>query len=122
MVCVWATRIPPYVRFDMRATTIPLAHLVTIYERVFPFKSCNSPGAHREFLDALSRILRSRRKKPQGDARPTQLRLRCQSDDAQTPSMQTPVAHFWVSLQSPPMSMPGAQVRVITSQELSAPQ
>lgn len=32
---------------------------VTIYERVFPFKRYNSPGAHRDFLDALSRILPS---------------------------------------------------------------
>lgn len=33
---------------------------VTIYERVFPFKRYNSPGAHREFLDALSGILPSK--------------------------------------------------------------
>lgn len=32
---------------------------VTIYEQVFPFKRYNSPGAHREFLDALSGILPS---------------------------------------------------------------
>src|ERR1043165_5868615 len=30
---------------------------VTIYEKVFPFKRYNSPGAHREFLKELAAIL-----------------------------------------------------------------
>ena len=28
---------------------------ITLYERVFPFKRYNSPGAHREFLRAVCR-------------------------------------------------------------------
>lgn len=32
---------------------------VVIYEKVFPFKRYNSPGAHREFLDDLARVLPS---------------------------------------------------------------
>jgi hypothetical protein len=30
---------------------------ITIYEQVFPFKRYNSPGAHREFLQALHRVV-----------------------------------------------------------------
>ena len=30
---------------------------ITVYERVFAFKRYNSPGAHREFLQALHRVL-----------------------------------------------------------------
>jgi hypothetical protein len=30
---------------------------ITVYERVFAFKRYNSPGAHREFLEALHRVL-----------------------------------------------------------------
>jgi hypothetical protein len=28
-----------------------------LYSRVFPFRKYNSPGAHREFLDGLARVL-----------------------------------------------------------------
>lgn len=47
-------------RVMIKAAVPVQGRAVTIYERVFPFKRYNSPGAHREFLDALRCILPSR--------------------------------------------------------------
>jgi Transposase DDE domain len=44
--------------FAMLKAAAPVGgRAVTIYEEVFPFRRYSSPGAHREFLQALSRIL-----------------------------------------------------------------
>ena len=42
----------------MLKAAVPVGgHAISIYERVFPFKRYNSPGAHREFLAALKSII-----------------------------------------------------------------
>ena len=42
----------------MLKAAVPMGgRALTIYEKVFPFKRYNSPGAHREFLQTLRRIL-----------------------------------------------------------------
>jgi hypothetical protein len=48
----------PGQRFAMLKAAVPLGgRAITVYERVFPFKRYNSPGAHREFLEALRTVL-----------------------------------------------------------------
>lgn len=48
----------PGQRFAMLKAAVPLGgRALTIYERVFPFKRYNSPGAHREFLQSLRTVL-----------------------------------------------------------------
>jgi len=45
-------------RWAMLKAAVPVGgRALTLYERVFPFKRYNSPSAHREFLDALHRVL-----------------------------------------------------------------
>lgn len=45
-------------RWLMLKAAVPVrGRAVSVYERVFPFKRYNSPGAHREFLRALRSIL-----------------------------------------------------------------
>jgi hypothetical protein len=45
-------------QFVMLRAAVPVAgRAIAIYEKVFPFRRYNSPGAHREFLAALKSIL-----------------------------------------------------------------
>lgn len=45
-------------RWAMLKAAVPIGgRAITVYEHVFPFKRYNSPGAHREFLDGLHRVL-----------------------------------------------------------------
>ncbi len=41
----------------LKAATPSVGRAITLYERVFPFKRYNSPGAHRDFLQALCHVL-----------------------------------------------------------------
>jgi hypothetical protein len=45
-------------RWAMLKAAVPVGgRAITVYEHVFAFKRYNSPGAHREFLEALHRVL-----------------------------------------------------------------
>jgi len=45
-------------RWVMLNAAVPVGgRAITVYERVYPFKRYNSPGAHREFLQALRGVL-----------------------------------------------------------------
>jgi hypothetical protein len=45
-------------QWAMLKAAVPVGgRAITLYERVFPFKRYNSPGAHREFLRALRSVL-----------------------------------------------------------------
>jgi len=45
-------------RWAMLKAAVPIkGRAITVYERVFPFRRYNSPGAHREFLDGLRAVL-----------------------------------------------------------------
>jgi hypothetical protein len=60
LVVNWSDFEPGH-QWAMIKAAVPVGgHAVTIYERVFPFKRYNSPGAHREFLHALKRVLQER--------------------------------------------------------------
>ena len=48
-------------RWAMLKAAVPIkGRAITIYERVFPFRRYNSPGAHREFLEGLRAVLPQR--------------------------------------------------------------